>query len=145
MQINVIKLNLTWQWFVWSSVIWTPVGNIKLRYLKCLLYFLSCFQHCDFLQCLYSCIPGDPMALVRTACNRWRFHLDRIIEIEGEFCLFLVPAVDLTTDNLSIQNLLKIHWMSQKWEIRILPIDVLPSGKVLSMFQNYTSSRIKLL
>lgn len=77
--INVRKLNLTWQWFVGSSVIWTLAGNSQLRYLECFLYFP--FVFC-FLQRLYICIPGNPVALVRTARSRW-FHLDRIIGIEG--------------------------------------------------------------
>lgn len=67
-------------------------GNSKLRYLKCLLYFArvcSFTTVLDFLQRLSICIPGNPVALVKTAHHRRRFPLDRILETEDEFCLSL--------------------------------------------------------
>lgn len=108
---------------------------------------LSCFllPLCLISCSAYICIPGNPVALVRAACNRWRFHSDRVIEVEGEFYLYPMAAVDLTTDNLSVQNLLKIHWVFQQWAILVLSIDALPSGKVPSIFQDDAHSRIKLL
>lgn len=126
-----------------DSKLWLEIVSFDAwdAFSTCRVFFALCLISCS----AGICIPGNPVALVRAACNRWRFHSERAREVDGEFCLYLMAAVDLTTDNLSVQNLLKIHWVSQQWAILVLSIDVLPSGKVPSIFQDDTHSRIKLL